>query len=418
MNRRSKDFKWLALVLCVVLAALALASCGGGSSDGGSAAGAEAASGEGGGGSADAAGGGEIKVGVLFSTSGALTITEEPAKNAALMAIEEINAAGGVNGKTLVPVYEDYGSDPALAVDKIKKLIMEDEVVATVGLYTSASRIACRPVLEENDGLLFYPTFYEGEDPSPNIVYTGACPNQQGDLFVPWLVENVGPKFFLLGTDTVYMQLINSQAKELLAANGGEVVAEEYVPSGHSDFATIINKINETKPDVIYLNLNGDSAVAFYKAYKQYGLDSSVMPTASFCSDENTFGALGPEISAGHMISINYFNTIDTPENQKFVEDYAAAYGSDSVLQSVAEASYKSVYLLKYALEEIGDGEVTPESIRAALADVEIDAPGGAVKVDSDNYHLYLKARIGKVNADGLLETVYESEELIKPEPV
>jgi branched-chain amino acid transport system substrate-binding protein/urea transport system substrate-binding protein len=332
------------------------------------------------------------------------------------MAIDEINAMGGVNGKTLVPVYEDYGGDPAVAVEKIKKLIMQDEVVATVGLYTSASRIACRPVLEENDSLLFYPTFYEGEDPSPNIVYTGAAPNQQGDLFVPWLVENVGNKFFLLGTDTVYMSLINKQCTEALTALGGEVVAEEYVPSGHDDFSTIIAKINDTKPNVIYANLNGDSAVAFYKQYKSYGLDPAQMPIASFVSDENTFKALGAETAAGHYMSINYMNTIDTSKNKAFVEKYRELYG-DSELQSVAEAAYKSVYLLAYALDRIGDGEYTAENIRAALAGAEIDAPGGVVRVDPDNFHVYLKARIGKVNDAGKVEVVYESEDLIKPEP-
>jgi ABC-type branched-subunit amino acid transport system substrate-binding protein len=293
---------------------------------------------------------------------------------------------------------------------------MQDKVVATVGLYTSASRIASRPVLEENDGLLFYPTFYEGEDPSPNIIYTGAAPNQQGDLFVPWLVENVGDKFFLLGTDTVYMSLINKQCTEALTALGGEVVAEEYVPSGHDDFSTIIAKINDTKPNVIYANLNGDSAVAFYKQYKSYGLDPAQMPIASFVSDENTFKALGAEASAGHYMSINYMNTIDTPANKAFVERYRELYG-DSELQSVAEAAYKSVYLLAYALDRIGDGEYTAENIKAALADAEIEAPGGTVRVDPDNFHVYLKARIGKVNGEGKVEVVYESEELLKPEP-
>jgi branched-chain amino acid transport system substrate-binding protein/urea transport system substrate-binding protein len=416
LKTRKLQKKWGALALCIVLSALLLAGCGGGSTGGDSAAsgGSAAPAGDS---AAPAATGGDIKVGILFSTSGGLAITEGPCYNAALIAIDEINAAGGIGGRNLVPVYEDYGSDPALAVDKIKKLIMQDEVVATVGLYTSASRIAARPVVEENDSLLFYPTFYEGEDPSPNLIYTGAVPNQQGDLFVPWLIENVGSKFFLLGTDTVYMQLINKQATEKLAEYGGEVVAEEYVPSGHSDFATIINKINETKPDVIYANLNGDSAVAFYKAFKSFGLDPATMPIASFVSDENTFQALGAQTSAGHYISINYMNTIDSPENKAFIDKYVADYGTDSQVTSVAEAAYKSVYLLAEALKKLGDEEYTAENIRGALADVEINAPGGSVKVDPDNYHLYLKARIGKVNADGILEVVYESEDLIKPEP-
>ena len=135
-------------------------------------------------------------------------------------------------------------------------------------------------------------------------MYTGAVPNQQGDIFIPWLAENVGKKFFLLGTDTVYAQLINSQCREALAEVGGEVVGEEYVPNGHNDFSTIITKIKEADPDVLFVNLNGDSGVAFFKQYKQYGLDPATMPVASYLLDESTVAALGAETAAGHYTSI------------------------------------------------------------------------------------------------------------------
>lgn len=356
-----------------------------------------------------------IKIGLLFSKTGPTAITEEAMYNAAMMAVDEINEAGGVKGKKLEPVYEDYGMDPAVAAEKIKKLIMQDKVTATVGLYTSASRIAAEPVIQDNDGLLIYPTYYEGEAPSPNLVYTGAVPNQQGDLFVPYLTENVGKKFFLLGTDTVYMSLINKQCKDLLEKYGGTAVGEEYVPGGHSDFASVITKIKEAKPDVIYCNLNGDSAVAFYKQYKSYGLDSATMPIASFVTDEVTVKALGAQTAAGHYISINYINTIDTEANKAFIEKYKGKYGADKEMTSVGEASYTSVKLLAAALEKTED--YTPAGLKKAMSGMEIDAPQGRIKVDPDNFHIYCKARIGKVNADGNIEVVYESPELIKPDP-
>ncbi len=357
----------------------------------------------------------EIKVGILFSKSGALAITEESMYNAAMLAIDEVNEAGGVNGKKLVPVYEDYGSDPAKAAEKIKKLIMQDKVVATIGGYTSASRLAMTPVVEQNNSVLIYPTFYEGEKPSPNLIYTGCVPNQQGDPFIPWLTENAGSKFFLMGTDTVYVALINSQAKTGLEAAGGTVVGEEYVPNGHSDFSSIITKIKEANPDVIYCNLNGDSAVAFYKQYKQYGLDPEKMPIASFITDESMVQALGAENAAGHYTSVNYFNSIDTPANKAFISKYESKYGKETAVTAVAEASYTSVYLLAQALEIAGD--TSADKLIKAFGGLEFDAPQGKISVDTSNQHVWVKSRIGKVNDQGVFEIVYESADLIAPNP-
>lgn len=356
-----------------------------------------------------------IKVGLLFSKSGSTAITEQVMYNSAKMAIDEINDAGGINGKKIETVEEDYASDPATGAEKIKKLIMQDQVVATVGLYTSASRIAATPVVEQNNGILIYPTFYEGEKPSKNIIYTGSVPNQQGDLFVPWLAKNVGKKFFLLGTDTVYAALINKQAAKSLSESGGTVVGEELVPSGQSDFASIITKIKESKADVIYANLNGDSSVAFYKQYNSHGLSPDKTPIASFITDESMVGALGVDIAKGHYTSVNYFNTVNTEENKKFLEKYSKKYGSSDGVTAVGESSYTSVMLLGEALKKASD--LKTESILKAFDNLEYNAPQGNIKIDAETHHIWNKARIGKVNNQGKFDIVFESDDIIQPIP-
>lgn len=388
--------KWarigMALLLCAATV-LGLTGCGGASASGGAS--------------------GEIKIGLIFSKTGATAITEECMYNAAMMAIDEVNEAGGVKGKKLVPIFEDYSTDPAKAADKMKKLIMQDQVVATVGLYTSASRVAARPIVEQNNGILVYPTFYEGEDPSPNLIYTGSVLNQQNDLFVPWLMDNVGKKFFFLGSETVYVSLIHAQAVEVVKANGGEIVGNEIVPSGNSDFASVIAKIKEADPDVIYANLNGDSTVAFYKQYKSYGFDAATMPIASTITDEASVAAIG-DAAVGHYSCFNYFNTIESEANKTFVDNYEKKFGNRDVT-AVGEASYDSVKLLAMALEKAADFK--PETVLAAFKGLEMDAPQGHIKIDENSHHLWCRGRIAQVAADGSFKVVYESPELIEPKP-
>ncbi len=354
-----------------------------------------------------------IKIGLIFSKTGATAITEECMINSAMLAVEEVNAAGGVKGQQLIPILEDYATDPAQAADKMKKLIMQDQVVATVGLYTSASRVAARPVVEANNGVLVYPTFYEGEAPSPNLIYTGTVLNQQNDLFVPWLMEHLGKKFFFVGSETVYVSLIHAQAVEVVKANGGEIVGNEIVPSGSADFASVIAKISAANPDVIYANLNGDSTVAFYKQYASYGFDPKTMPIASTITDEASVAAIG-EAAVGHYSCFNYFSTIESDVNKAFVDKYEAKYGNRDVT-CVGEASYDSVLLLAKALEKAADFK--PETIIKAFEGLEMDAPQGPIKIDPVTHHLWCRGRIAVVEPGGAFKVVYESPELIEPKP-
>jgi urea transport system substrate-binding protein len=389
-----KKRKWLAAILASMM--LVTTGCGG---SGGSSK------------SADEQG---IKIGVLYSTTGAFSISEKPMLNATKMAIDEINAAGGVKGKKLIPVYEDYASDPAKATEKIKKLILQDKVVATLGTNSSASRLAVIPEVERNNSLLVYNTYYEGEKPSPNVIYTNSAPSQQIADYVPWIVQNLGKKVFFVGSDYVFPATSIKRAKALLEQAGGQVVGEEYAPVGHTEFSSIINKIKQAKPDVVFSAIAGDSSVPFYKQYQQYGISAKEIPICSISTSEATIKGIGASAAAGTYSSFDYFQTINTPENKKFVEDYNSRFQDNTTVTNQAEAAYHGVYLLAKALEkaEKQDGK----SLVEAFKGLEINSPQGIIRVDATNHHTWLHSRIGKVKDDGTFEIVYESKDLVKPD--
>lgn len=361
-----------------------------------------------------------VKIGLVFSLTGGTAITEEAMYNAAVLAVEQINAAGGIGGKQIEYVVKDYATDPDTAVKVVKEMILQDNVSAIVGLYTSASRVAVEPILEEYEIPLVYPTFYEGEVPNEYVVYTGSVPNQQGDYFVPYLFENVSENFYLLGTDTTYAQGINRQAAELVESLGGKVIGNELVSSDITEFSDIIAKIKDTCKEegcVIYANLNGDSGTAFYTQFAAAGL-SDKYTIASFIMDESFSTALG-SAAAGTYASVNYFNSIDSEKNKEFLAAYGEKFGEDkaSSVTAVGEASYDAVYLLASAIEKCGD-DITTDKILAGFDGLSFDAPQGTITVDPDNHHIYCKSRIGLVNEDGTITTVYESDDVIKPDPV
>lgn len=360
-----------------------------------------------------------IKIGLVFSLTGGTAISEECMYNSAVLAINQINDNGGINGKKIEYVVKDYATDADTAVKVVKELVLEDEVTAIVGLYTSSSRIAVEPVLEEYDVPLVYPTFYEGEEPNDHVIYTGAVPNQQGDLFVPYLFDNVSQNFYLIGTDTTYAASINKQANSLIEELGGTVVGNELVSSDTTEFSDIIAKIKDTcggNGCVIYANLNGDSGAAFYTQFAAAGL-SDKYTIASFIMDESFSTALG-DAAVGTYASVNYFNSIDTDANKTFLEAYGKEFGEDKVaaITAVGEATYNSIYLLSKSLEKCGD-DVTTDNILSNFNDLSFDAPQGKITIDADTHHIYCKARIGLVQEDGTIKTVFESDDVIKPNP-
>lgn len=347
-----------------------------------------------------------------------MAISEVSVKDATLLAIDEINKAGGVMGKQLVPVIEDGASDWPTFAEKARKLISQDGVAVVFGCWTSASRKAVLPVFEELNGLLFYPVQYEGLEASPNIFYTGAEPTQQIIPGVEFLVNELGAKkIYLLGSDYVFPRTANLIIKEQLKALGVELAGEEYVPLGGTEFSTIISKIQEAQPDAIFNTLNGDSNVAFFKQFKDAGFTAESLPVMSVSVAEEEVRGIGPENIAGHYTAWNYYQTTDTPENMSFVAAYKAAYGDDRVTADPIEAGYFGVYLWKAMVEKAGSTDVDAVREAAGTGEIEFLAPEGLIKVDPDNQHTYKYVRIGKINAEGLIDEVFASETAIKPDP-
>ena len=366
---------------------------------------------------AEAAEGDTIKVGILHSLSGTIAIIETSLHNAELLAIEEINAKGGVMGKKLEPVVEDPQSMVQIFADKAKKLLLEDKVAAVLGCYTSASRQSVLPIFEQYNGVLIYPTLYEAQECSKNCFYTGAVPNQQLDDFIPWIIKTLGrKKFYMVGSNYIYPKETNREVKALLKQHGGVNVGEEYAPLGHTEFSTVINNIANSGAEVVFSDLVGDSVVAFYKQYKQFGITAKDIPICTPITTEQETAAMGPENAVGHYTSFNYFQSVDTPENHSFVERYKAKYGKNQVTNAVMEAAYFSTYFLAQALEKVKSTDADAliyEGLPEVVALVDV----GPVKIDEKNHHTWLWPRIGKARPDGQFEIVWKREDRVRPSP-
>ena len=356
-----------------------------------------------------------IKVGVLHSLSGTMSISETAVRDATLMAIEEINASGGVLGKQLEYIQEDGASDWPTFAEKAKKLLQSDEVAVVFGGWTSASRKAMLPVFEGEKGLLFYPVQYEGLETSPNIFYTGATTNQQIVPAVEYLLEQGKTKFYLLGSDYVFPRTSNLIINKQLKGAGLKAVGEEYTPLGHTEYSTVIAKIRAAEPDVVFNTLNGDSNVAFFKQLKDAGISAEDLPTLSVSVAEEEITGIGPENMLGHLVAWNYFQTTDTPENEKFVAAFKAKYGENRVTDDPIEAGYFGVYLWAKAVEKAGSTDVA--AVKAAAKGLTFQAPGGLVTIHMENQHVAKTVRIGEVRADGQIDEIWNSGEPVVPDP-
>ncbi|AMY54071.1 urea ABC transporter substrate-binding protein [Rhodococcoides fascians] len=400
------------MVVPAALAALSLVAtaCGSKASD--------TTTAEGGGGSSTSCvdtSGDTIKVGSLNSLSGTMAISEVTVRDSIALAVEQINAAGGVNGKQIEVVAEDGASEPTVFAEKAEKLISSDCVAAVFGGWTSSSRKAMLPVFEDNDALLYYPVQYEGLEASKNIFYTGATTNQQIIPALDYLKEKGVKSLYLVGSDYVFPQTANREIKAYAAANGIEIKGEDYTPLGSTDFSTIVNKVRSADADAVFNTLNGDSNVAFFREYTNAGLKAADMPVISVSIAEEEVAGIGAANIAGQLTAWNYYQTVDSPENTKFVADYKAKYGADKPTSDPMEAAYTSVYLWKNTVEKANSFAVA--DIQAAADGVGFAAPEGEVVIDGDNHHISKTARIGEIRPDGLIYTVWESPEAIAPDP-
>ncbi|WP_460070412.1 urea ABC transporter substrate-binding protein [Streptomyces sp. YKOK-I1] len=356
-----------------------------------------------------------VKVGLLNSLSGTMAISEVTVHNALLLAVKEINAAGGVLGKKLKAVSQDGASDWPTFAEKAETLIKDDKVVATFGCWTSASRKAVKPVFERYKSLLFYPVQYEGLEQSPYIFYIGATTNQQIVPALDYLKKQGLTKLYLVGSDYVFPRTANKIIKAYAKANGMEVVGEDYAPLGSTEFGTITNKVKDAGADAVFNTLNGDSNVAFFKEYKSAGLTAKSLPVLSVSIAEEEVKSIGTQYLDGQLTAWNYYETTPGAANTKFVAAYQAAYGKDKPTSDPMEAAYISVYLWKAMVEKAGSFDVA--KVKAASDGITFDAPEGKVTVDGATQHVYKTARIGKVGSDGLITEVWNSGKAIKPDP-
>lgn len=356
-----------------------------------------------------------VKIGFLNSLSGTMAISEQTVRDALDLAAKEINAAGGVLGKTLEVVAEDGASEPTIFAEKAEKLITSDCVAAVFGGWTSSSRKAMLPVFESKGSLLFYPVQYEGLEASKNIFYTGATTNQQIVPGMDYLKEQGKTKIFLVGSDYVFPRTANKIINAYAEANGIEIVGEEYAPMGHTDFSTIVNKLRSSGADAVFNTLNGDSNVAFFKEYKNVDLSPETLPVVSVSIAEEEVGGIGVDNVEGQLTAWNYYQTLDTPANKTFVEAFKAEYGDDRVTSDPMEAAYASLYLWKGMVEKAKSFAVA--DIQAAADGVSFDAPEGTVTINGDNHHIAKTALIGEIGDDGLIHTVWTSDAPIEPDP-
>jgi urea transport system substrate-binding protein len=365
--------------------------------------------------SGSAASGNTIKVGVLHSLSGTMAISEVTVKNSELMAIDEINAAGGVLGKKLEPVVEDGASDWPTFAEKAEKLIKKDKVATVFGGWTSASRKAMLPVFERNKALLWYPVQYEGLESSPYIYYTGATTNQQIVPGLDYLKEKGKKKIFLVGSDYVFPRTANKEIKAYAKANGMTILGEEYTPLGTTEYSTLVNKVVQAKPDAVFNTLNGDSNVAFFKQLKSVGASAATLPVMSVSIAEEEVKGIGVDNIAGQLVAWNYYMTTPGKTNETFVKAFKAKYGADKVTSDPMEAGYNAVYLWAAAVKKAGTTEV--EAVKKAAGGISLDLPEGKVTIDGENHHMYKTARIGVIQKDGTIKEVWNSGQPIKPDP-
>ena len=357
------------------------------------------------------------RVGVLFSQSGVMAVIEETQLRATLLAIDEINRSGGINGRELVPVIYDPQSDAQAYALCAKRLMIEDGVNMIFGCYTSSSRKAVLPVVERLNGLLWYPTLYEGFEFSSNVIYTGAAPNQNSVALSSYLSRTYGPRFYFVGSDYVYPRESNRVMRELLRRRGCTVVGETYLDlrSKRNDFGPVMRQIKNAGADVIFSTVVGYSTIYLYQAFVEAGLDARVTPIASLTTTESEVRAMGFDIAAGHITAAPYFQSVSGERNDSFVKCYKARYGEDEPTNMCAEAAYFQVHLFANALAQTNS--LDTDLIKQCVLGSDFDAPQGRVSVSAATSHTNLWSRVGRVDRRGQFEIMQQSEMPVGADP-
>jgi urea transport system substrate-binding protein len=357
-----------------------------------------------------------VKVGILHSVTGTMAISETGSVEAEKLAIDQINAMGGILGRKIEVIQEDGASDWPTFAEKSRKLLVNDKVATVFGCWTSASRKAVLPVFEKENGLLYYPTFYEGLEQSKNVIYTGQEATQQIIASLDWAHKTLGTKsFYLVGSDYIWprtsMKIARKHIENVLK---GTVVGEEYYALGSTTFGSLINKIKLKKPDLVFGAVVGGSNVAWFKQLNAAGLNFKKQPMLTISVTEDEVLGIGGANVEGLYSSMKYFQSLDNANNQTFVKAFQDKWGTDSVIGDVTQAAYLGPWLWKAAVEKAGSFDV--DKVAAASPDIELStAPEGYVKVHP-NHHLWSKTRIAVWEKSGQAKVIFESS-LIEPDP-
>jgi branched-chain amino acid transport system substrate-binding protein len=357
------------------------------------------------------------RVGVLFSRSGLMAVSESEHFFGTALAIEEINNAGGILGREIEVVAYDPGSIPETYRKMADRLLTEDGASVIFGCSTSAERKAVLPAIERRNGLLWYPSLYEGFEYSPNVIYTGACPNQNSFPLAEYIVRKNGPRVYLIGSNYIYPRESNRIMRDLVESYSGQVVGEQYVnmEASDSELTRALEAIRMQSPDVVFSTIVGRTAQCFYRLFAAMGFDPARVPIASLTMAEGELREIGPEFCVGHLTAASYFGSLKRENNIRFKTAFANAYGTDRPVSMWSAGAYAQVKLFERALIQAGSLD-TQRLVDAALG-LSLDAPEGPIQIDPDNNHVWLTPRIGRVRPDGEFDIVWEGKSPIKPDP-
>lgn len=356
-----------------------------------------------------------IKVGVLHSLSGTMAQSEKPVVDATLMAIAEINATGGLLGRQVEPVVVDGRSDWQHFAREAERLITGEQVAVVFGCWTSACRKSVLPVFERHDHLLVYPLQYEGLEHSPNILYTGATPNQQIIPAIQWAMEHLGRRFYLIGSDYIYPHTANRIIRDVVNATGGEILGERYIPLGSQEVEGVIDEIAASRPDLIINTINGDSNIALFTGLQARGITAESIPTLSFSIAEGEVTAMKGLNLSGHYAAWNYFQSIDSETNREFVQRFKQRYGEGRTISDPMEAAYIGVQM--WAATVRLSHSSAPRIVSKAITRQSFAAPEGLVSADMHTRHLWKPVRLGRINPQGQFDIIWSSGETVRPVP-
>lgn len=357
-----------------------------------------------------------IRIGVLFSQIGPMAVSENAHIRGILLACEEINAAGGIAGKLLDPLILDpAGSDEKYA-DLATELLVKHRVNAIFGACLSTSRKAVVPVVERFNGVLFYPSVYEGFEYSPNVIYGGAVPNQVVIPLLEYIFHNLGRRVALIGSDTLYAREVNRIVNEFLSESGGQVVLEKYLPfsTNLETFKAVVEQLGEDSADAVISTVVGEDSVVFYNALNAAGLTGETLPIASLTTTESELARIDPKARPGHISVASYFSSLDSISNRSFRDAFAARFGQDIIPGVYSEVCYSQVHLFANAVRQCGSDEA--DLLLPALSGAVFKSPGGDLFLDIETNHLTFRPLIGRASESGEFDIVFKGKN-ISPDP-